>query len=125
MEHEGEGDINCIWWVWNGLGKGWKNRKTKDDGWLAGCLVGFIGISNSIGYLMPKPVYTYVWFVRGMSRDHPNYRIVEIDYNTEKSHGNLREHVVTQTLVKDNYQRLVRKTRNNTDNIDNGDSNSS
>ena len=29
------------------------------DGWL----IGFNGISTSIGYLMPKPVYTYVRFV--------------------------------------------------------------
>ena len=31
--------------------------------WLVGWLVGFNGISTSIGYLMTKPVYTYVRFV--------------------------------------------------------------
>ncbi len=32
------------------------------DGWLVGWLIGFNGISTSIGYSMPKPVYTYVQF---------------------------------------------------------------
>ena len=31
--------------------------------WLVGWLVGFNGISTSIGYLMPKPVYTYYMYV--------------------------------------------------------------
>ena len=35
-----------------------------------------------------------------MSRDPPNYRIVEIDQNTEKSPGDLRRLVVTQTPVE-------------------------
>ena len=34
-----------------------------DHSWLVGWLIGFNGISTSIGYLMPKPVYTYVRFV--------------------------------------------------------------
>ena len=35
------------------------------------------------------------------SRDHPNYCIIEIDQNIEKSLGDLRRLVVTQTPVKD------------------------
>ena len=35
------------------------------------------------------------------SGDHPNYCIIEIGQNTEKSPGDLRRHVATQTLVKD------------------------
>ena len=36
-----------------------------------------------------------------MSRDHPNYSIIEISQNTEKSPGDLRRLVVTQTPAKD------------------------
>ena len=35
-----------------------------------------------------------------MSGDHPNYSIVEIGQNTEKSPGDLRKLAVTQTLVR-------------------------
>ena len=35
------------------------------------------------------------------SGDHPNYYVIEIDQNTEKSPGNLRRLAVVQTLVKD------------------------
>ena len=38
-----------------------------------------------------------------MSRDHPNYDIIENVQNTEKSPGHLRRFAVTQTPVKD-YQ---------------------
>ena len=34
------------------------------------------------------------------SRDHPNYSIIEIGQNTEKSPGDLKRLAVTQTLVK-------------------------
>ena len=37
---------------------------------------------------------------RRKNRDHPNYSIVEIGQNTEKSPGNLRRLTVTQTPVK-------------------------
>ena len=35
------------------------------------------------------------------SGDHPNYNIVEIGQNTEKSSGDLRRIAVTQTSVED------------------------
>ena len=35
------------------------------------------------------------------SGDHPNYIIIEIGQNTERSPGNLRRLTVTQTPVKD------------------------
>ena len=44
------------------------------------------------------------------SRDHPNYSIVEIGQNTEKSIGELRRLAVTQTPVKDHQLTLMRKT---------------
>ena len=40
------------------------------------------------------------------SRDHPNYSIVEVSQNTEKSPGDLRRLAVVQTSVKD-YQRTL------------------
>ena len=36
------------------------------------------------------------------SGDHPNYSIIEIGQNTEKSPGDLRRHGVIQTPVEDN-----------------------
>ena len=45
------------------------------------------------------------------SRDHPNYSIVEIDQNTEKSSGDLRILSVTQTPVKNHQPRRVYNTR--------------
>ena len=44
---------------------GERERHTK-DGWL----IGFNGISTSIGYLMPKPVYTYVRYEREREREN-------------------------------------------------------
>ena len=44
------------------------------------------------------------------SRDHPNYSIIENGQNTEKSPGNLRRLVVTQTPVKDHQLTLIEKT---------------
>ena len=44
------------------------------------------------------------------SRDHPNYSIVEIGQNTEKSPGDLTRLAVTQTPGKNHHQMLVWKT---------------
>ena len=43
--------------------------------------------------------------------DHPNNSIIEIGQNTEKSPGDLKRLVVTQTSVRNHRQTLVRKTR--------------
>ena len=48
---------------------------------------------------------------RRTSRDYPNYSIVKIGQNTEKSPSDLRRLTVTQTLMKDHYQTLAWKTR--------------
>ena len=42
-----------------------------------------------------------------MSRDHPNYGIVKIGQNTEKSPGDLRRFFVTQTSVRNHPLILV------------------
>ena len=39
--------------------------------------------------------------------NHPNYRIIEIGQNTEKSPGDLRRHAVSQTSVKDHQLALM------------------
>ena len=44
------------------------------------------------------------------NQDHPNYSIVEVGQNTEKSPEDLRRPVVTQTPVKDHHLMLVWKT---------------
>ena len=44
------------------------------------------------------------------SEDHPNYSIIEIGQNTEKSLGDLRRLTVTQTPVEDHQLMLVWKT---------------
>ena len=44
---------------------------------------------------------------RGTIQDHPNYNIVTISQNTEKSSGDLRRLAVTQTPVKDHQLMLV------------------
>ena len=41
------------------------------------------------------------WWTSG---DHPNYSIIEIGQNTEKSPGDLRRLTVTQTPVKDHQR---------------------
>ena len=41
------------------------------------------------------------------SGNHPNYCITEIDQNTEKSSGDLRRLIVTQTLVKDHQLTMI------------------
>ena len=45
-----------------------------------------------------------------MSGDHPNYYIIDIDQNTEKSPGDLRRLAATQTPVKDYQLMLMGKT---------------
>ena len=47
---------------------------------------------------------------RRTSKDHPNYNIIENGQDTEKSPEDLRRLVVTQTPVKDNQLKLMRKT---------------
>ena len=51
---------------------------------------------------------TRVWIWK-KNRDPPNYNIIEIVQNTEKSSEDLRRRVVTQTLVKDHQLTLVWK----------------
>ena len=38
-------------------------KKTKENGWLVGWLVGFNGISTSIGYLILEPFYIYIRYI--------------------------------------------------------------
>ena len=42
-----------------------------------------------------------------ISGDYPNYCIIEIDQNTEKSPGNLRRFAVTQTPMKEYQLTLI------------------
>ena len=44
-----------------------------------------------------------------MSVDHPNYSIIDIDQNTEKSPGDMSRLTVTQTPVKDHLLTLMGK----------------
>ena len=44
------------------------------------------------------------------SKEHPNYSIVEIDSNTEKSPGNLKRLAITQTPSKNHLLTLMLKT---------------
>ena len=53
------------------------------------------------------------------SGDNPNYSIVEIGQNTEKSPGNLRRLFASQTPVKDHRLTLMGKTLNNNNNNNN------
>ena len=41
------------------------------------------------------------------SRDHPDFNIIKIGQNTEKSPGDLRKHAVTQTPVRNHQLKLV------------------
>ena len=41
------------------------------------------------------------------SGDHPNYYIIKNGQNTEKNHGDLGRHAVTQTPVKDHQLTLM------------------
>ena len=47
---------------------------------------------------------------KGTSGYYPNYSIVEIDQNTEKSPGDSRRLAVTQTPIKKNQLMVVWKT---------------
>ena len=49
---------------------------------------------------------------RKTSREHPNYSIVEIGQNTEKSSAGLVGLIVTQTQVKEHQLTLEWKTSN-------------
>ena len=49
--------------------------------------------------------------VKRMSEDHPNYSIIEIGQNTEKSPGELKRLAVTQTPVRNHRLMLAGKTR--------------
>ena len=46
----------------------------------------------------------------GMYKDCPNYSIIEVSQNSEKSPGDLWRLAVTQTPVKDHQQTLIGKT---------------
>ena len=53
------------------------------------------------------------------SGDHPNYHIIKINQNTEKSPGELRRLAVTQTLVKDHQLTLMWKNSERVNNSNN------
>ena len=53
------------------------------------------------------------------SGDHPNYCIIEIGQNTEKSPGDLKRVSVTQISVKNHRLTLVGKTRKGVNNNNN------
>ena len=44
---------------------------------------------------------------KGTSGDHPNYCIIEIGQNTEKSPGDLKRLAITQTPMKDHQLTLM------------------
>ena len=46
-----------------------------------------------------------------ISGDHPDYNIIKIGQNTEKSPGDLRTLAVTQTPVENHQLMLVRKSK--------------
>ena len=48
--------------------------------------------------------------INGTGGDYPNYNIIEINQNTEKSPGDLRGLAITQTPVKDHQLMLMGKT---------------
>ena len=54
-----------------------------------------------------------------MRGDNPNYNIIEIGHNTEKSPGDLRRLAVTQTLGKNHLLMLVCKTQKGVNNNNN------
>ena len=56
------------------------------------------------------------WLVQGLGnkraiRDHPNYSIVEVGQDIEKSLGDLRRLAIAQTSVRNHWLTLVWKTR--------------
>ena len=60
---------------------------------------------------------------RKTNRSDPNYCIVKIEQNTEKSPGDLRKLAVSQTPVNDYQQALKWKTRKEYDNNNNNNNN--
>ena len=58
-----------------------------------------------------------------MNGDHPNYYIIEIGQNTEKSPGDLRKIAITQISEKDHQLTLMGKTLNNNNNNNNNNDN--
>ena len=50
------------------------------------------------------------------SGDYPNYSIIKIGHNTEKSPGDLRRLAVTQTPVENHLLTLIGKNNNNNNN---------
>ena len=54
--------------------------------------------------------------IRGV---HPNYSIIKIGQNTEKSPGNLRRLAITQTVVRNHWLTLVWKTGKEVNNDNN------
>ena len=53
------------------------------------------------------------------SGDHPNYYVIEIGHNTEKSPGVFRRLTITQTSVKDQQLTLIGKSFKSNDNNNN------
>ena len=58
-----------------------------------------------------------------MAGDHPNYSIIKIGQNTEKSPGDLRRLAVTQIPVRNYRLKLVRKTLKGVNNNNNNNNN--
>ena len=70
-------------------------------------LIGALGtVTKGLVLLFPSPPVSKTGGLgnKSISGDHPNYSIVEIGQNTEKSPGDLRRLAVTQTAVE-NHQR--------------------
>ena len=65
-------------------------------------------VKTTCYYLSEKPKMIII-----ISGDHPDYSIIKISQNTEKSPGNLRRLAVTQTLEEDHQLTLVGKTLKN------------
>ena len=63
-------------------------------------VIGAFGLSKGTGGRANKRI----------SGDHPNYSIIEIGQNTEKSPGDLRRLAVTQIPVKDHKLTRMWKT---------------
>ena len=64
-------------------------------------------------------ILRYNYRINRPSGDYPNYSIIEIGQNTEKSPGDLKRLSVTQTPVKDHQLTLYWKTIKRENNDDN------
>ena len=62
--------------------------------------------------------------IRRRIRDHPDYSIIKISQNTEKSPGDIRRLAFTQTSVKDHKTDVKNSQGVNSNNDNNGTSNS-